>query len=154
MESEIKLSVRSRLVAAIIIIIAAALVGGCGYFTAPSGALARGRHDMTVGHYRQAMRRFRQAAAKGNGDAMNNIGVLYDRGEGVPRDYAKAMAWFRKAAAKGDGLAMYAIGLDYYNGMGVPQDENKALTWMRRAEAAGGQAGVLARKALSLIKGR
>lgn len=127
------------------IIVAAVLWGLCGYFTVPARAdggqgsqsLAQGRRDMLVGHYRHAMRRFRQAAAKGNGEAMYTIGVLYGQGNGVPQDYAKAMTWCRKAAAKGNGEAMNAIGALYDHGDGVAQDYAKAMAWWRKAAAEG-----------------
>ena len=160
MESGIEVSRRSSRIAAIII--AAALVGWCGYFTAPacadggqgSRALARGRRDGIAGHYRHAMRRFRQAAVKGNGEAMCDIGILYEHGEGVPQDYAKARPWFRMAAENGNGNAMCSMGILYNHGDGVPRNKDEALRWLRRAELAGGQAAVLARKDISLIKGR
>ncbi len=36
---------------------------------------------------------------------MVNLGVLYQNGSGVARDYAKAREWYEKAAAKGDAGA-------------------------------------------------
>jgi TPR repeat protein len=38
-------------------------------------------------------------------DAMNNLGVLYVNGRGVPEDHAKAREWFEKAAARGNAKA-------------------------------------------------
>ena len=36
--------------------------------------------------------------------AQHNLGVMYDKGEGVPEDYVKAYAWFNLAAAQGDKM--------------------------------------------------
>jgi TPR repeat protein len=33
--------------------------------------------------------------------AQYNLGVMYGKGQGVPRDYAEAIKWFREAAEQG-----------------------------------------------------
>ena len=40
--------------------------------------------------------------------AQHNLGVMYDKGEGVPEDYVKAYAWFNLAAAQGQEDAVKA----------------------------------------------
>ena len=92
MESRIEVIRRSCPVTAILV--AAAFLGLCGHFTAQARAaggpgakaLAQGRLARTADHYRVAMRCFRQAAAKGNGPAMNDTGLLYDNGKCVPQN--------------------------------------------------------------------
>jgi len=37
--------------------------------------------------------------------AQFNLGVMYEFGEGVPKNNAEAIKWFRKAAEQGDGDA-------------------------------------------------
>src|SRR5262249_19587952 len=54
-----------------------------------------------------------EAAAKGDAHAMFRLGLLYEHGEGVARDYAKAREWYEKAAAKGDAGAMNNLGVVY-----------------------------------------
>ena len=39
---------------------------------------------------------------QGQRDAMRNLGLLYENGQGVAQDYAKAREWYEKAADKGD----------------------------------------------------
>ena len=68
---------------------------------------------------------------------MNGIGVLYQNGEGVAKDYVKAREWFEKAAATGEGYAMNNLGRLYQNGLGVPHDYAKAREWREKAAAAG-----------------
>ena len=51
--------------------------------------------------YAEAMKWFRLAADQGNAAAQNNLGVLYEEGQGVPQDYAVAMKWFSLSAAQG-----------------------------------------------------
>ena len=38
---------------------------------------------------------------KGNADAQRNLGLMYVRGEGVPKDLAEALRWHKKAAENG-----------------------------------------------------
>ena len=69
--------------------------------------------------------------------AMNLLGMLYDRGDGVPQDYSEAMRWFRRAAELGDPTAMCNIGSLYMNGQGILQDYAEALVWFRKAADLG-----------------
>jgi uncharacterized protein len=43
----------------------------------------------------------RKAAEQGYSRAQNNLGVMYDQGEGVQQDYVTAHMWFNLAAARG-----------------------------------------------------
>ena len=81
------------------------------------------------GDYATALREFRPLANQGNAGAQNNLGVMYDKGQGVPQDYAEAVKWYRKAAEQGDGGAQYSLGTMYENGQGVPQDYVLAHMW-------------------------
>ena len=67
----------------------------------------------------------------------NNLGNIYFKGEGVPRDYAKAMMWFRKAADSGLPSAQFNLGIMYANGRGVPEDKMEAMKWYRMAADQG-----------------
>jgi hypothetical protein len=53
---------------------------------------------------------FEKAANAGHQRAQINLGLLYLRGQGVPRDLVQARAWLEKAAAKDDPYALYALG--------------------------------------------
>ena len=67
------------------------------------------------------------------------LGDLYEKGEGVPKDYKKAMEWFEKAAALGDAQACLAIGEAYFEGRGkvVPMDRAKGVDWFGRGADRG-----------------
>ena len=57
------------------------------------------------------------------------LGLVYEAGQVVPRDYSKAMAWYRKAAEQGEKYAQYNLGSMYNNGEGVTQDYAQAAVW-------------------------
>jgi hypothetical protein len=42
---------------------------------------------------------FRKAAEQGIALAQYNLGIMYDRGQGVPRDYVQAHMWLNIAAS-------------------------------------------------------
>jgi uncharacterized protein len=105
--------------------------------SSPRAMYLLGRALDKKGDYSKARDWYEKAIAKGNAAAMNNIGTLYDNGQGVAQDYAKARAWYEKAAAKGYAAAMNNIGTLYDNGQGVAQDYAKARDWYERSAAKG-----------------
>ena len=82
------------------------------------------------GEYETALREFLPLAEQGDAAAQNNLGVMYDNGEGVPQDDAEAVRWYRKAAEHGNATAQYNLGDRYRLGLGVPQDD--AVQWYSR----------------------
>ena len=87
--------------------------------------------------YATALEKWQTLAEAGNAEAQNNLGILYDNGQGVAQDYGKARAWWEKAATQGDAGAQYNLGVLYYNGEGVPRDISKAREWLEKAAAQG-----------------
>jgi TIR domain/Sel1 repeat len=87
--------------------------------------------------YGQAMQWYQKAAAQGDPNAEYDVGILYDKGLGVPQDRGQAMQWFQKAAARGDAPAEYKIGQYYRAGLGVAQDYGQAMQWFQKAAALG-----------------
>jgi TPR repeat protein len=90
----------------------------------------------------ESMAKYRKAADAGDADAMNSIGLMYDNGQGVPRDDQQAMVWYRKAAAAGNSNAALQLGFDYGTGHGVSIDYQQAMAWYRKAAAEGNTAAM------------
>jgi TPR repeat protein len=57
------------------------------------------------GDYVPAIRLFRPLAEQGNAKALNVLGVMFRKGEGVPKNPVHAHMWFSLAAARGDAKA-------------------------------------------------
>jgi uncharacterized protein len=89
------------------------------------------------GDYATALREWRPLAEQGDASAQTNLGLMYDRGLGVPQDYAEAMKWYRLAAEQGEVSAQFNLGLMYDRGLGVPQDYAEAMKWYRLAAEQG-----------------
>jgi TPR repeat protein len=78
-----------------------------------------------------------QRAQDGHDLAMNNLGMLYRDGRGVPQSDSEAVAWFRKAVEKGNAKAMTNLAIMYFKGRGVPRNEDEARRLMQRAAELG-----------------
>jgi uncharacterized protein len=76
----------------------------------------------------------RRLADQGVAAAQNRLGILYDSGKGVPRDYEKAIQWFRKAADQGFAAAQFNLGFVYEIGLG---NYVEALGWYQKAARQG-----------------
>ena len=81
---------------------------------------------------------YRLAADQGRPDLRSlNLGIMYAKGEGVPKDDAEAVRWYRLAAEQGLANAQLNLGAAYTNGEGVPRDDAEAVKWYRLAADQG-----------------
>ena len=64
----------------------------------------------------EAVKWYRKAAEQGNAVAQCNLGICYERGNGVRRDKVEAVKWYRKAAEQGNASAQYNLGICYSDG--------------------------------------
>lgn len=76
-------------------------------------------------------------AQQGNADAQLYLGMMYEMGQGVPKDFTKSVEWFRKSALQGKVNAQQSLGTMYSLGSGVPQDYVRAYMWYNLAAAQG-----------------
>ena len=90
-----------------------------------------------AGNFKLASEEFLKAAEQGDATAQFNLGVMYDKGGGVTRDYAEAVRWYRRAAAQGHARAQFNLGLKYAKGEGVTRNYAEAVRWYRRAAEQG-----------------
>lgn len=88
-------------------------------------------------NYEKAMQEWQEAAVKGDMLSENNIGVLYEKGLGVPQDDAKAIDWYTKAGNHGFAMAQFNLGIKYDLALGVPQDYKQAIYWYTKAAELG-----------------
>jgi TPR repeat protein len=79
----------------------------------------------------------REAAEHGDAMAQNNLGMMYEQGQGVEQNYAEAANWYRKAAEQGLALAQCNLGFLYAKGNGVEQNTVEAAKLHRQAAEQG-----------------
>ncbi|WP_300709601.1 sel1 repeat family protein [uncultured Desulfovibrio sp.] len=89
------------------------------------------------GEYYQALRLWQEAAEAGDPQAMNNLGVLYDKGLGVEPDVGRALHWYAKSADAGHPSGMCNFGRMLEQGRGVPLDAAEAARWFDLAARRG-----------------
>lgn len=88
--------------------------------------------------YHAALDWFRRAGAQGIGEAEYEVGLRYERNEGVPEpDMRRAAECFLSAAKLGFAPAQYRIAQLYRYGHHVPLDLDKAKRWFAAAAAQG-----------------
>jgi TPR repeat protein len=96
-----------------------------------------GRAYSKSGNFVAALQQFRKAAEQGYPMAEYNLGLMYENGEGVAKDYAEAAVWFRKAAEQGNALAQNSLGTMYAYGQGISENFAEAMKWYRKAADQG-----------------
>ena len=84
-----------------------------------------------------AFEEWQALADGGNAEAEFKVGVMYERGEGIPSQPKQAVNWYRKAAEQAYAHAQNALGMLYAKGQGVLQDYVQAHMWLNLASAAG-----------------
>jgi uncharacterized protein len=89
------------------------------------------------GDFAAALREWHPLAEQGNASAQFYLGLSYENGDGVPRDYVKARQWYEKSAAQGDAKAQLYLGLQSSFGQGVPVDLVQAYMWYTLAAGNG-----------------
>lgn len=92
------------------------------------------------GEFDKAATILRPVAEQGDTQAQTYMGLLYQRGKGVPKDYAESVKWYRLAAEQGKADAQNYLGDMYRKGDGVSQDYAQAAIWYRKAAEQGGKA--------------
>ena len=77
----------------------AVLLGSAGMSW--SADFQKGWNAYTKKDYATALREWKPLAEQGNASAQYNLGVMYDKGKGVPENDKTALKWYRLAAKQG-----------------------------------------------------
>ena len=72
--------------------------------------------------YAQAFKSYKNLAAQGHPEAQRLLGMMYENGQGVPKNYLEASRWYEKAAAQGELGGIVRLGLLHANGRGIPKN--------------------------------
>lgn len=88
-------------------------------------------------HSPKAIQRIVSLADRGDARAQMVLGLAYQNGDGVGRDFATALRWYRQSATLGYPQAQITLGSIYAVGDGVPQDFAIAASWYQKAADQG-----------------
>ncbi|SKA38225.1 Sel1 repeat-containing protein [Enhydrobacter aerosaccus] len=106
--------------------------------TAVAGARVEAQQPRSAAEdYTATVARLKSLAEKGEADAQYELGVLYFRGQGLPRDVDESARLYRLAADQGQVRAQVALAQFYQHGIGVPRDDAEAARLLARAVARG-----------------
>lgn len=92
---------------------------------------------------------YQKAADQGNADAQVNLGLLYEKGKGVPKDLRKAAELSQRAADQGSAYAQFDLGVLYEKGEMWPKDLGKAREFYQKAADQGYRPAITKLQALS-----
>ena len=97
---------------------------------------------------------FEEAAAKGHGGALYNLGIMAigNVSQDKPGDFKSAASYFAKAQAAGDLDATYSLAVLYRRGNGVTKDDVRATALLKEA-ADDYHLGAMAEYAIALFNG-
>ncbi|MBI3147056.1 MAG: sel1 repeat family protein [Betaproteobacteria bacterium] len=108
-----------------------------------------------AGRYARAVKILQPLARKDDAQAQYLLGVLRERGQGVPRDHARAAYWYARAITSGEVPAAYwRLGLLYRDGRGVARDLERAGNLLDTAAARGSKEGARDLRALRGTEGQ
>ncbi len=89
------------------------------------------------GDYATAIPIWKVRAEQGDLEAQNFLGIHYQLGLGVRRDFVLAKKWYEKSARSGYPDAQRNLGLMYESGQGLPRDFENAFIWLYAAHRQG-----------------
>lgn len=103
----------------------------------PQGQAGEAARAFAAGDVATARGIWERLAAEGDGQAMNNLGVLYDQGQGVEPDVGRALHWFARAAEAGNASGMSNYGRMLEQGRGMEANPAEAARWFDLAARKG-----------------
>ena len=117
--------------------LSAAFFAGCG--GAPEGQedYEKGLAAYEAGDYTTAIAHFTTAAALKHPGAQCYLGICYQEGKGVTKDWSEAATWYHAAADQEDAEAEYRLALCYLYAIGVKYDAGRFVLWMKKAAEHG-----------------
>jgi TPR repeat protein len=92
-------------------------------------------------NYNKAFECFSRAAELGESNAMNYLGIMYENGRTVEKNFRMAFEWYYKAyqANPNDPYAANNLGRFYYNGIATERNIDKAYQCFKKAVELGRQ---------------
>jgi TPR repeat protein len=87
--------------------------------------------------YVEAFNWYSMAAESSHREAIYYLGLLYEKGLGIPQDYQKAIQLYNYAGHLGSDKALYQLGVAYHDGNGVDIDPTKAIEYYTRSANLG-----------------
>lgn len=107
------------------LVAAAIVIGGPA-----SAGVKEGVEKWRGGDYKAAVTEWLPFAARGDPDALFNLGQAYKLGRGVAKNDTIAQEYYRKAATRGHGPAQEKLGITLY---AQPATKTEGVRWLEQA---------------------
>lgn len=98
--------------------------------------------DKRISPRRSDKRRLINTDRRFKGGRTLRLGVMYEQGSVVPKDYREACRCYKEAAELGNAESQNRLGTMYFEGKGVKQDYIQAQKWFYLAGKSGLQEAV------------
>ena len=121
---------RTGTAVAIVVILVAAFVFG-------QSPLDKALEEYKMGNFHGAFDLWNRLAKDGDVRALDNLGIMFHEGQGVPQNFAEALSLFHRAALKGLPDAQLHLARMYDFGEGVASDLSESVRWYRMAAEHG-----------------
>ena len=92
-----------------------------------------GKKRYLAGDHAGAAQLILRAAQAGHLEARNQIGYMYEAGDGVTKNPVEAAEWYQAGAAQGHARCQFALGSLYEAGRGVKENWDEAARWYQRS---------------------
>ena len=106
-------------------------------FNSYTKTLEDGESEYTKRNFENAFKIWKPLAESGNPFAQAYLCTLFEKGEGVKKDYEKAIYWCKLASAKNIYASQFSLGIFYANGLGVEKNPKLAVEYFRKSSLLG-----------------
>jgi uncharacterized protein len=87
-------------------------------------------------------------AIQGNSAAQVLLGIMFEKGQGVAKNYKEAAKWYQLSATVGNAVAQNLLGQIFEKGLGLPKNGEEAFKWYQLSADKG---YALAQRTLGLL---
>jgi len=94
-----------------------------------AASLKEAKTALDRGDFQSAERTLSELSNQGDRTAQRQLGLMYDEGQGIPKQHHQAVRWYSVAASQGDPEAPYYLGRIYQDGRGCPKNYARARQW-------------------------
>ena len=113
-----------------------------------SADFRKGMDAAKRGDYSTALKKWTPLAEQGNTHAQYNLGVMYEKGRGVPQDYKTAVKWYTLAAEQNDAVAQLNLSICNCKGQGVSKSHVRCHMWANLSASSGNERAAMLREGL------
>jgi TPR repeat protein len=121
-----------------VLMLVVALATAPGIVVANGDSYEDGAAALRAKDYPRARLIWSALALQGDPRAQYSLGRMYEKAQGVDRDFEEALRWYRKSADQGHADSQYRVAVAYSFGLGgVIKDDATAAKWLHRAAENG-----------------